>query len=67
MTETNAKYLRLNKFEQEAIRTKAVEINKKLLDLSMQPYSDSALLHEILKISIKSLKINNKGALYIEE
>lgn len=67
MTETNAKYLRLNKFEQEAIRIKAVEINKKLLDLGMQPLNDSALLHEILKIAIKSLKINNKGILYIEE
>lgn len=67
MAEKKAKYLRLNDFEQEAIRIKGIEVNKKLIELGMQPLNDSALLHEILKISIKSLKLNNKGSFYIEE
>lgn len=46
---------RINKIEQEALRKKAIEINKKLVDNGKSPLKDSELVHEIL---LKAIKIS---------
>ena len=40
--------VRLNDWEQEEIRKKAVEINKKLIKEGKQPVRHSQLVHQIL-------------------
>ena len=46
--------MRINDMEQEAIRKKAVELNKKLVEAGKAPLKDSELVHAILIKSIKS-------------
>jgi len=49
-----SKMLRLTDDEEEALRIKAVEINKILINKGMQPLKDSELAHQILKQGIKN-------------
>ena len=58
--------VRLNDWEQEEIRKKAVEINKKLIEKNKQPIRDSQLVHEILEQCIKRIEVTKSGDIIIE-
>ncbi len=59
--------LRLTDWEQEELRKKCTEINKLLIKEGKSPLKDSELAHEILKISIKQVKLDRNLNIYIEE
>lgn len=59
--------LRLSDWEQEELRKKCTEINKLLIKDGKEPLKDSELAHELLRISIKSARLNRSGQIYIEE
>lgn len=58
--------VRLTTGEQEAIRQKAIEINKLLVRKGMQPLRDSELVHKILEKSVPYVKLNENGEVVIE-
>lgn len=58
--------LRLNKYEQEKIREKSIEINKKLISKNKQPVKESELLHVLLKKTIKKLYVNENGEIDLD-
>lgn len=58
--------VRLNEWEQEEIRKKAVEINKKLIGKGKQPIRDSQLVHEILQKCIKKVEVTESGEIIVE-
>ncbi|MCU4496790.1 hypothetical protein KTI55_09555 [Acinetobacter ursingii] len=60
-----AKTVRLSETEQEKIRTKAVEINKKLVEQMKQPLKDSELIHVILDEAIERLEVTKSGKVII--
>ncbi len=60
-----AKSVRLNEWEQEELRKKAVEVNQKLIKIGKQPLRDSELVHEILKQTIGLVEVSTKGELII--
>lgn len=60
------KMLRLKDTEEEALRKKSIEINKKLLGLGLEPLKDSEIIHEVLRKGISQLEVDNNGNLYIE-
>ena len=45
-----AKTVRLSEDEQERLRKKAVELNKKLMEKNKQPLRDSELVHAVLEL-----------------
>ncbi|WHV73923.1 hypothetical protein [Pseudomonas aeruginosa] len=53
--------------EQEALRKKAVEINKELVKRGMQPMKDSELVHAFLERVITSLEVGASGAIVQRE
>jgi len=55
--------LRMNNKEQELIRKKAVELNKKLIELGQQPIKDSELAHFVLLNGIPNVELDTKGKL----
>jgi hypothetical protein len=55
--------IRLTNAEQEALRRKAVEINKELVKRGMQPMKDSELVHAFLEKVISSLEVSPSGAI----
>jgi hypothetical protein len=55
--------IRLTNAEQEALRRKAVEINKELVKRGMQPMKDSELVHAFLEKVICSLEVSASGAI----
>lgn len=55
--------IRLSQAEQEALRKKAVEINKELVKRGMQPLKDSELVHSFLEKAITSLEVSASGAI----
>lgn len=57
--------VRLNDWEQEEIRKKAVEINKKLIEKGKQPIRDSRLVHEILEQCIKRAEVTASGDIIV--
>lgn len=59
--------VRLTNAEQEAIRQKAIEINKLLIKKGMQPLRDSELVHKILEKSVPYAKLNENGEVVIEK
>lgn len=60
-----SKLVRLSESEQEAIRLKALEINKLLLKKGLQPLKDSELVHRILDLSIAYTQMNADGSLFL--
>ncbi|KCY44410.1 hypothetical protein J715_4174 [Acinetobacter baumannii 1571545] len=60
-----AKTIRLSETEQEKIRNKAVEINKKLVEQMKQPLKDSELVHVILQEAIERLEVTKSGKVII--
>lgn len=57
--------VRLNDWEQEQIRKKAVEINQKLIKQGMQPMRDSQLVHAVLEQSLPHVELNIKGKVIV--
>lgn len=55
--------IRLTHGEQEALRRKAVEINKELVRRGMQPLKDSELVHTFLEDAISRLEVGASGAI----
>ncbi|MNZ54484.1 hypothetical protein D3C78_723850 [compost metagenome] len=55
--------IRLSQAEQEALRKKAIEINKELVKRGMQPLKDSELVHSFLERAISSLELSASGAI----
>lgn len=60
-----AKTIRLSETEQEKIRNKAVEVNKKLVEQMKQPLKDSELVHVILQEAIERLEVTKSGKVII--
>ncbi|WP_054083146.1 hypothetical protein [Pseudomonas savastanoi] len=65
--ESMATNVRLTNAEQEAIRQKAIEINKLLIKKGMQPVRDSELVHKILEKSVPYARLNESGEIVIEK
>lgn len=59
--------VRLTNAEQEAIRQKAIEINKLLIKKGMQPLRDSELVHKILEKSVPYARLNESGEVVVEK
>jgi hypothetical protein len=57
--------IRLSQGEQEALRRKAIEINKELVKRGMQPLKDSELVHAFLEKAIASLELSATGAVVL--
>lgn len=57
--------IRLTKSEQEAIRQKAIEINKLLVKRGLEPIRDSELTHIILEKSVACVQLNERGEIVI--
>ncbi|XLX38389.1 hypothetical protein ACK25U_11440 [Ectopseudomonas mendocina] len=53
--------IRLTLGEQEALRKKAIEINKELVKRGQQPLKDSELVHAFLEQAIASLEVTASG------
>lgn len=60
------KTVRLSDAETEAVRQKAVEINKLLIKQGLQPVRDSELVHKILEKSVPYVQLNTKGEIVID-
>ncbi|PPS27043.1 hypothetical protein BVY11_20980 [Pseudomonas amygdali pv. morsprunorum] len=58
--------VRLTNAEQEAIRQKAIEINKLLIKKGMQPLRDSELVHKILEKSVPYASLSEAGEVVLE-
>ena len=52
-----AKTVRLSDDEQEAIRIKAVALNKKLMEKNKQPLKDSEVVHAVLELALDKLSV----------
>lgn len=61
-----SKLLRLSESEQEAIRLKAMEINKLLVKRGLPPLKDSELTHKILELSISYTRLNAHDELFLD-
>ena len=57
--------MRINDLEQEAIRKKAIELNKRLVEAGKAPVKDSELVHAILIKSIKSAYLDSEYKIHI--
>lgn len=55
--------IRLTVPEQEALRKKAIEINKELVKRGMQPLKDSELVHTFLERAINGLEVSASGGI----
>lgn len=55
------KTLRLSDSEQELLRTKSTEINKKLVEANKQPIKDSELAHLLLIKTIPYARVGRSG------
>ncbi|MCY1537500.1 hypothetical protein D9M68_729960 [compost metagenome] len=58
--------IRLSIAEQEALRKKAIEINKELVKRGMQPLKDSELVHSFLERAINSLELSASGVITLQ-
>lgn len=66
-TLTMIQSLRFNNIEQEAIHSKWLEINKKLINSNKAPIQESEFVHLILAKALKDLKIEENGEVTIEK
>ena len=57
--------VRLKKAEREAIRKKAVEINKALISKGKEPMKDSEIVHEILRQTLEKIEITQSGNIVV--
>lgn len=61
-----SKTMRLSDAEQEAIRQKAIEINKLLINKGHPPLKDSELVHKILAKAIPCVQLSKDGEIILE-
>ena len=64
---TVPKTLRLSDKEQDSVRKKCIEINKLLIKEGKEPFKDSELIHEILRISMPYVRVNARGEIQISD
>lgn len=64
--ESMSKTVRLSDAEQEAIRQKAIEINKILINRGQAPLKDSELVHKILEKSVSCVQVDKDGTIFLE-
>lgn len=64
--QTMSKTVRLSDAEQEAIRQKAIEINKILIHSGQAPLKDSELVHKILEKSVPCVRVTKAGDIFLE-
>ncbi|WP_458363550.1 hypothetical protein [Acinetobacter haemolyticus] len=57
--------VRLNDQEQEALRKKAVELNKILIQKGQQPIRDSELVHILIEQGIEFIEVGASGNVII--
>jgi hypothetical protein len=57
--------VRLNDSEQEALRKKAVELNKVLIQKGQQPVRDSELIHILVEEALELIEVSKSGSLII--
>lgn len=57
--------VRLNDKEQEALRKKCVELNKRLINKGLEPIKDSELVHIILGQTIEHVEIGESGKIIV--
>lgn len=58
--------IRLTKDEQREIEIKCRELNKTLINQDIAPIQESELVHIILKMALKRLKLNKSGDFDLE-
>lgn len=56
-----SKMIRLNKSEIVEIKVKCKEINKELVNLEKETIKESELIHKIIELALKSIKVNKTG------
>jgi hypothetical protein len=61
-----SKTVRLSDAEQEAIRQKAIEINKLLINNGHPPLKDSELVHKILEKAVPCVQLGKGGEIILE-
>jgi hypothetical protein len=61
------KTVRLTKTEEKELNDKCIEINKILITRSMPPVRESELVHKILEIAVKKIRISREGLIYIKK
>ena len=54
------KMLRITEIEAEQIRQKSIDINRKLLEAGQPPVKDSELLHELIKLGLPRLEVDQE-------
>jgi len=57
--------IRLTQGEQEALRKKAVDVNKELVKRGMQPLKDSELVHTFLQRAIEGIEVSASGQILV--
>lgn len=62
-----SKTVRLTDSEQEAVRKKAVAINKKLMEKNKQPLKDSEVVHAVIELALEKLNVGSSGNLILED
>ncbi len=60
------KTLRLTAKEQELLRNKTTDLNKRLVACNREPLKDSELAHIALKVGISSLKVSQSGEVIVD-
>jgi len=58
--------LRLNKIEEENLRKRCVEINKILVKNEKMPLRESELAHFLLESTLKHVKADKQGNIFID-
>lgn len=60
--------VKLNKWEQEALSEKLIQINKKLVMKGHKPIStESQIVHKMIELSINKIAITEDGNLKLDE
>ena len=59
--------MRLSDEEQEAIRIKAVALNKKLMEKNKQPLRDSEVVHAVISLALEKISVGASGNLILED
>ena len=65
-TDQMSKTMRLSDAEEEAIRQKAIEINKLLVNRGLSPLKDSELVHKILAKAVPCVQLGKDGEIVLE-
>lgn len=60
------KTVRLSDAEQDAVRQKAIEINKLLVNAGLTPLKDSELVHKILQKAVPCAQLGDDGEIILK-